>query len=303
MFWNRIHLLELWHEKLKEALDNALKEEYNDAAPRILTRLQSRHDKLVAFRTQYSSDLYPFQTTRNTTGLLQYKFSEYPDLRNLRFYQAFLNVFCPGDDIVLLPDIVPLVEINDSSTNIPEDPDVSMLSADLFEERMTDDGLMKFTILTRLTSETVQTWLSEIRLHPLGHSITTEDKLKEIKLSRLHIVKDECDFILNALVPKEQNEKVRSVLKELFWNRVYLLKILLENALTYAPLNEEIKKELHIRYSRLVCFMMHVDQNSLEYFTPSLYEGEHRIYDTYFEGHGKFNPHEKLNFLFQDIWY
>ncbi|QOL19688.1 hypothetical protein [Candidatus Bodocaedibacter vickermanii] len=276
MFWNRVHLIKAWYESIVSMLDSPSPSEDLDKA---IYNAQATLQRIQSFcETQDQSDLKPFVLRYPPYEFILNMYSN-PGL-HLQLLQSFFNIFDPGDELVVFPEHVPAVEVKDSTTDLKPDPEHT-----LFREP--------------LTQKSVEEYLDFDRLIP-----RTDPMFNKSLLGSMLILTNECHKLISWLSVDDSDGPSVDLVQQLFWNRIYLIKMLMEKAiLNPNGFIDTTLNALRFSYPRLVFFIDKITLESAEYFQITPTSETHRVYEGgLYQGRNHFTPGERLAVLFNGLW-
>ena len=272
MFWNRIHLLKAWYESIIQTIYSPNPSEDLDKAIHIaqttLRRIQSFSE------THDHADLKPFVLEYPPYEAVLNMYSN--SGLHLQLLQSFFNIFDPGDELFVFPEHVPEVEIKDSTTDLKPDPEHN-----LFREPLTQKSIEEY-------------------LTPPQSDLVFNDNL----LCNMRILTHQCHKLISWLSPDSSDDLSVDLVQQLFWNRIYLIKALMEKAiLNPHGFTDTTLNALRFSYPRLVFFIDKLTSESAEYFQITPASETHRVYEGgLYQGRKYFTPGERLQILFNGIW-
>ncbi|MBH1989997.1 MAG: hypothetical protein I8H80_02350 [Alphaproteobacteria bacterium] len=276
MFWNRVHLIKAWYESIVSMLDSPSPSEDLDKA---IYNAQATLQRIQSFcETQDQSDLKPFVLRYPPYEFILNMYSN-PGL-HLQLLQSFFNIFDPGDELVVFPEHVPEIEVNDSTIDLTPDPEHT-----LFREPLTQKSIEEYLGFNHLIPQTDRMFSRDL-------------------LDKMLILTHECHQLIGGLSADNAGELSIDLVQQLFWNRIYLIKVLMEKAIINPNGYKDITlNAIRFSYPRLVYFIDKVIRESAEYFQITPTSEEHRIYEGgLYQGRNYFTPGERLAVLFNGLW-
>lgn len=307
LFWNRIHLLQVWYVKYLDLFStlSAMYPERAEAAEAAVKRVNLFLNKFNTFCERFNQhDIAPFKLTgsgwtKNYSYEPQDIHWHHSNVKQLQMLQALYSLSDGAEDIVLLPDDVPLATIEVPAERPYIRPDVSGLAFDPFIQYSPRvDPEIEGGILQPVDSNNVQ------KLEQEALTYIDNDSAEPLpgKLWFIQKMINYCFAILDELVPIKHPKDVAPTLHQLFWDNFHCVHKLMAITLTHAKLQESSRVELHRLYSRLVCFQQSVDEHNVEYFQRPDTDVPHRVLDSNVEGRADLYPSERFIFLFRSIF-
>ncbi len=250
MFWNRVHLIKSWHESILSMLAPPSSSEDLDKA---IQSAQTTLHRIQSFcETHNQSDLKPF-TLRYPPNEAVLNMHSRSSL-NLQLLQSFFNIFDPGDELIVFPEHVPAVEVKDSTTDLKPDPEHT-----LFRDP--------------LTQKSIEEYLDFDRLIP-----RTDPMFNESLLGSMLILTLECHTLISWLSVDDSEGLSVDLIQQLFWNRITLIKTLMEKAILNPDGFKDITlNAIRFSYPRLAYFIDKVTRESAEYFQLTPTSETHRV--------------------------
>lgn len=307
LFWNRIHLLQVWYVKYLDLFSTlgAIYPERTEAAEAAVNKITLFLNKFNTFCERFNQhDIAPFKLT-GSGWTKNYSFDPHDihwlhsNVKQLQMLQALYSLSDGAEDIVLLPDDVPLATIEVPAEQPYTRPDVSGLAFDPFTQYSPDlDPEIEGGILQPVDSTGVDLLVQK------ASTYTENDSAEPLphKLWFIQTMINYCFAVLDELVPIEHPKDAAPTLHQLFWDNFHCLHKLMAITLTHAELQESSRVELHRLYSRLVCFQQSVDEHNVEYFQRPDTDVPHRVLDSNVEGRAHLYPSERFRFLFRNIF-